>query len=268
MSEYIPKRLDPMISYAQQAEDVILRRAFPDVTDGFYVDVGAAWPVDDSVTKYFYEKGWRGINIEPNPDLIDELQNDRPEDVNLRLVVASTVGKTTLSVYPKAVGWSTASPDIQRRHEQSGLEAHEVESETRSLDSILEEHAADRRPSFVKIDVEGGERGVLEAFDIRRWQPSVIVVEATQPGSPEPAYADWEELITSCGYTMALFDGLNRWYANEPKTIAAIGVPANSFDSYIPYRWWKLISRVEQEKVIAELRIKRGVAVNFPLNEM
>ena len=53
------------ISYAQNFEDVILRRALKDIEKGFYVDVGAHDPVIDSVTKAFYDLGWRGINIEP-----------------------------------------------------------------------------------------------------------------------------------------------------------------------------------------------------------
>ena len=35
---------------------------------GFYVDVGAGHPTEDSVTRHFYDLGWRGINVEPiNP---------------------------------------------------------------------------------------------------------------------------------------------------------------------------------------------------------
>ena len=50
-----------MISYAQNAEDVVLMRAFADVEKGFYVDVGAWDPVADSVTKAFYDIGWSGL---------------------------------------------------------------------------------------------------------------------------------------------------------------------------------------------------------------
>ena len=57
--------LPPMRSYAQNYEDVMLRRAFADTREGFYVDVGATDPQRDSATRYFYELGWRGINIEP-----------------------------------------------------------------------------------------------------------------------------------------------------------------------------------------------------------
>ena len=57
-----------MISYAQNYEDVVLERCFKDVPAGFYIDVGAWDPLEHSVTHHFYERGWHGINIEPNPE--------------------------------------------------------------------------------------------------------------------------------------------------------------------------------------------------------
>jgi len=56
------------ISYAQNYEDVMLWRALKHVERGFYIDVGACSPDQHSVTRAFYEKGWHGINVEPNPE--------------------------------------------------------------------------------------------------------------------------------------------------------------------------------------------------------
>ena len=42
------------ISYAQNYEDVMLARALRGVEKGFYIDVGAQDPVNDSVTKSLY----------------------------------------------------------------------------------------------------------------------------------------------------------------------------------------------------------------------
>ena len=53
------------VSYAQNFEDVMLWRALREVTHGFYIDVGAADPDSDSVTRAFYDRGWSGINVEP-----------------------------------------------------------------------------------------------------------------------------------------------------------------------------------------------------------
>ena len=41
------------ISYAQHGEDVLLWRALSGVKNGFYIDVGAFHPINDSVTRAF-----------------------------------------------------------------------------------------------------------------------------------------------------------------------------------------------------------------------
>lgn len=56
-----------IISYAQNFEDVRLWRAFSDVTAGRYLDIGTQDPVQDSVSLAFYERGWRGVHVEPTP---------------------------------------------------------------------------------------------------------------------------------------------------------------------------------------------------------
>ena len=50
----------------------MLWRAFHDARPGFYVDVGAADPDADSVTRAFYDRGWRGIDVEPLPEAVED----------------------------------------------------------------------------------------------------------------------------------------------------------------------------------------------------
>ena len=75
-------------SYSQEGEDMILRRIFEGKRRGFYVDVGAHHPRRFSNTYYFYKEGWRGINIEPNPEALKAFNLDRPKDINLQLGVS------------------------------------------------------------------------------------------------------------------------------------------------------------------------------------
>ena len=75
------------VSFAQNFEDVMLWRALKHVEHGFYIDVGAYSPRVDLVTQAFYERGWRGINIEPNADLHRQFLVARPRDINLNVAV-------------------------------------------------------------------------------------------------------------------------------------------------------------------------------------
>ena len=80
------------ISYAQNFEDIMLWRALKHIENGFYIDVGAWSPDLDSVTRAFYERGWRGINVEPNPEFHAQLLARRPRDINMLLAVSDTSG--------------------------------------------------------------------------------------------------------------------------------------------------------------------------------
>src|SRR3954462_3282364 len=84
------------ISYAQNFEDVMLHRALMGVVNGFYIDVGASDPVLDSVTKAFYELGWTGITIEPEPEVSRKLCEDRKRDINLGVAIGDHAGSGTL----------------------------------------------------------------------------------------------------------------------------------------------------------------------------
>jgi hypothetical protein len=62
---------------------VVLSRAFSDQDFGFYVYIGACHPVEDSVTLHFYERGWHGVNVEPDRELHALFLEARPRDSNL-----------------------------------------------------------------------------------------------------------------------------------------------------------------------------------------
>jgi hypothetical protein len=87
---------------------------------------------------------------------------------------------------------------------------------------------------FLKVDVEGLEEAVLRSISLTKWQPWVVVVESAVPNSAVPSYAAWEPLLTDCGYTFVLFDGLNRYYvsAEHPELVAPLSYPACVLDGF------------------------------------
>lgn len=227
------------ISYAQNYEDVMLRRALRDVKNGFYVDVGAEHPINDSVTMAFYEEGWSGVNIEPVPSWYQLICENRPRDINLNIAVGDTPG--TLTLYSvEGTGLSTADPRFVEEYRKEGRNVSALDVPVRTLTDVLEQHAR-TEIHFLKIDVEGFERQVIEGLDLHRYRPWVLVIESTLPNSREERYADWEPLITSCGYDFAYFDGLNRFYVAAEKMELAerFSVPPNHFDGFIRRSEWE-----------------------------
>gem|GEM_PF-841946 len=224
------------VSYAQNGEDVVLWRALQHVHEGTYVDVGAADPTFFSVTRAFYNRGWRGLNVEPAPHYADLLEQERPRDVTARCGAAEAPGEAIFHVV-EGTGLSTLDeslvPGIEEAHHRVRREVIDLDR----LDAMLERHGfAGQDLHFLKVDVEGAEAQVLGGIDLQRWRPWIVVVEATRQLSLEPTHHLWEKQLLDAGYTFTLFDGLNRFYvANEhDELVAPLSFPAGVFDQ--PYR--------------------------------
>lgn len=220
-----------MHSHSQNLEDVMLFKALRHIDAGTYVDVGAWHPQLHSVTKLFYDCGWSGINVEPAPKLCKLLQSRRPRDINLNLAVGRQAGEMEFFEvgYTGLSSLGAASVDLGRKLGFSKSRRYQVQ--VRSMAQIFEMHLAGREVHFLKIDVEGFEADVLAGFDWRTNRPWILVVEAVQPGSHEPAW-EWEPVILNAGYQFVWFDGLNRFYVrNEnPELKKHFEAPVNLFD--------------------------------------
>src|SRR5258706_3053475 len=183
-----------MISYAQNREDVMLARAFQGQSTGFYIDVGAADPVVDSVTKHFYDAGWQGINVEPGAGYFDRLCRQRPRDVNLKLAISDFQGHARLYQLSPYLGLSSLSSDVVQQH--LTLPDATVSEEQTDVDTLraICERFVQGPIDFLKIDAEGHEAQVLTGGDWERYRPRIVLVEATSPNTQVLSSAPWEPL--------------------------------------------------------------------------
>jgi FkbM family methyltransferase len=258
----------PFISYAQNFEDVILWRALKEIENGFYVDVGAQDPDVESVTRAFYERGWRGINLEPVDEYYNKLTQVRSRDVNLKVAAGQELGLRTLYTFAGS-GLSTLDSEISARHQAAGLTPKEIVVPVFTLNKVFEDNqllADSKAPTihFLKIDVEGAEGEVLEGLDLKRIRPWIIVVEANEPNFAQGAHNQWESTITNCGYSFAYFDGLNRFYvADEVSELKKrLAVPPNFFDDFVLASEWayrEKAANLEQELVGVRIQAQENI---------
>ncbi|MEP4149538.1 MAG: FkbM family methyltransferase [Halioglobus sp.] len=223
-----------LISYAQNLEDVVLWRALGNIEGGFYIDVGANDPVDDSVTKLFYDKGWTGINIEPIEQWHEKLELERPKDINLKVAAGDRAGELTIYDLPDT-GLSTSDKATAERHEKDrGYSKNAVTVPLVTLTSICEKYSKGDI-HFLKIDVEGAEAEVIRGMDLSHIRPWILVVEATQPNLPIEDFDSWEPILVEANYKFVYFDGLNRFYIADEKCqelAPQFSRPPNTFDGF------------------------------------
>ncbi|WLH13112.1 FkbM family methyltransferase [Pseudomonas hefeiensis] len=216
------------ISYAQNFEDIRLWRALKSEKNGFYLDVGANHPTEDSVTRAFYDHGWRGINIEPVQAYYDALCQARPNDINLQCVAGENADGLTFYTIADT-GLSTVEASVAQQHRDAGMKVSKRTVQSRTLTSICEQYAQDRPIHFLKIDVEGHEETVLRGMDFTRWRPWIILIE-----TPWARDQTWENLVTDAGYQSILFDGLNTFYLAEEHLALkpAFDIPPCNLDEF------------------------------------
>jgi len=224
-------------SYAQNFEDVMLWRALGHIQNGFYIDVGAWSPDIDSVTRAFYEKGWNGINIEPNPKFYRQYLHKRANDINLNLAISDEIGTTEI-YFVSNPGLSSLDKSIAEGHIALGLTAKPSLVNITRLAKICETFAENQTIHFLKVDVEGFEKNVFLGNDWNKFRPWIIVAEATLPMSQVENYKEWENILLSADYIFAYADGLNRFYVSKEhkELIDFFKYPPNVFDGFTLFK--------------------------------
>ena len=172
---------------SQFGQDRYVRETFfPDVTDGFFLDIGADDGLDRNNTRFFEEAGWTGICIEPSPSRFPALAKNRACEC-LNVAIASTPGDVD---FLDITGWGKGLSGIVRHYDARHLERIERETSGNpltasksvvrvpavTLGSILQARGR-RHVDYCSIDVEGGELDVLASVDLRAVGIKVITIE-------------------------------------------------------------------------------------------
>ena len=223
--------------YSQNFEDVLLDRCFGQQGTGFYIDVGAQDETTDSVTKHFYEAGWSGINVEPNPGYVSLLEA-RLRDLNV--CVGASNREDTLEFYQFDNGLSTLSHNNSDLAKKRGFFSLKTMINVKTLTSILEDAGySELAFEFLKVDVEGHELQALQGLDLNRYRPKVILCEVTNPDSTKKAdfYPSLNQYLSENNYSFSYFDGLNSWWIDNSFSshlMPHFEHPVGVFDVYSP----------------------------------
>jgi len=210
-------------SHSQSFEDVIIDKLLGHKKDGSYLDIGAFDPHELSNTKRFYDRGWRGCNIEPEPTRFQRFVQERPGDINLNMGVSDAEGR--LVFYDMVPGGlSTFSEKRARELEQMGGRIKsQTEISVTTMREVFGKWLKGKTVDFCTIDTEGLDLEVLKSNDWTKYRPRVLCVEAGEFGGAASDTAGEETVagyLRSVGYkkvhTTRLFgNDLNAIYLTE-----------------------------------------------------
>ncbi len=162
------------ISYSLTSIDLVIDYIFKK-KNGIYIDVGCNHPVYNNNTYLLSKKGWRGINIDIDKKSIELFNIFRKKDLNINLAASSK------EMELEYVNYHEKSPinKIKSLGDNTNEKYKNIKKiKSSTLNSIIENSEfRDRKIDFVSIDVEGHEIEVIKGFNLRKYQPSIIVIE-------------------------------------------------------------------------------------------
>jgi FkbM family methyltransferase len=161
------------IFYSQIGEDILIYNNYINKikNDGTYIEIGASDGLAYSNTKFFNEKlGFKGILIEPVPELFKELKENRPQDILINAAVDYEEGLSKFIGENTCSGLDKYLSEPLRDKYLKGSKEYLVN--TYPISKIIQDSGL-KYIDYFSIDVEGGELCLLETMD---WTIPVYII--------------------------------------------------------------------------------------------
>lgn len=209
-TETIPPRLRAVVQRA-------------DHPDFFFVNIGAGDGVsNDYIFPFLSEYDWRGLAVEPLPDRFEELARNYARFPNVALERAAVTdrprafhflaaGKEYDRSWTKQVG--TFHRDLlvetigmMRTWEMAGPVPDDLEQAIAStevpclsFEALMQKHAVEGI-DLLSIDAEGSDYEIFCAIDLRRYRPSIMVIETGNMTAEQRT--DFDGRLSRSGYVV------------------------------------------------------------------
>jgi FkbM family methyltransferase len=167
-------------SFSQSGEDLIIDFIFTQigVTKPSYLDIGAHHPFYLSNTALFYQKGCKGINIEPDSELFKRFPIYRKNDVNLNCGIGNKAAEMCLYVMnePALNTFSEEEADRLVKEHQFKI-VNKITTPIQTVLSIVQQYNNGIYPDLLSIDVEGFDEAIIKSINYSQSPPTVICLE-------------------------------------------------------------------------------------------
>jgi FkbM family methyltransferase len=169
------------ISYAQTGEDIIVDFLVnaKGIKQFTYLDIGANHPVHFNNTYKFYKAGYKGVCIEPDPDVFALLKKKRPADTCLNIGIAANASESRdfyIMNDPVLNTFSKVDAEELEKNKQGKI-IKVVKASLKTVEQVINENFSGLSPVFVNIDVEGLDEEILKTFPFHKYRPKIFCVE-------------------------------------------------------------------------------------------
>ncbi len=169
------------ISYAQTGEDIIINFLIDAkrIKNFSYLDIGANHPSKFNNTYKFYEQGYKGVNIEPDPSIFKILNKARKRDINLNIGIAAYSNDEADFYIMKTPVLNTFSEVEAKNLVKKGITSINkvVKIKLQTIASIIDEYFKIDGPTFINLDVEGLDEEILRTFPFGKYRPYLFCIE-------------------------------------------------------------------------------------------
>lgn len=177
-------------SFAQCGEDLVVDfiLGYVGVTNVSYLDIGAFDPIEINNTYLFYEKGFKGVLVEPNPVMCEKLRRVRPRDTTLTAGIGIADEREADFYQMSDPSWNTFSKAEAEHVVETTKGKIFIEKQLKmpllDINGVMAKHF-NGAPTFVSIDAEGLHFDLVKAIDYTKFRPLVICVETLVSGTTE-----------------------------------------------------------------------------------
>jgi FkbM family methyltransferase len=203
--------------YSQGQEELLIRHFFGDRRDGLYVDIGC-WVWKNSSTTYYLEEhlNWSGIGVDAQERYRAGWEKHRPRSKYFAYAVTNKSGEM-ITFFEAGPLYAAEIDTTNVKYWQSvneNIKTKEVKVPTITIDDLLAREDV-KKIDFLSMDITGAEPVALAGFDIERFAPELVLVEASPHRHEElTAYFAAHDYVRIDAYLV--YDSIN-WYFTPKK---------------------------------------------------
>ncbi len=161
-------------SFSQYGEDLVINKILKNISNGNYLDLGSFHPIHFSNTFLLYLRGWRGVNIDGNKDMIEISKKIRPLDKNIFAYLSNIEKECFYIINKKHPAMNKIADNVNDLQNNEKF----IKIKTKTLDNLIDSHEEFlKKLYYLNIDLEFIDKLIIKEFNFSKYRPLLITIE-------------------------------------------------------------------------------------------